>query len=83
MAERPARLLLVSDFNCANFQSALGQDPDGPPLEVAQAPFGTVEPVLMDPAHESLDPLPDTVVVWTRPVKSAAPKVAEKFSVKR
>src|SRR6185295_11929763 len=67
MARAPTRCLIVSDFNVANLQGLLGNDPQSPAVEAAAAPFGQVTELLVDARHECWSREPDAVIVWTQP----------------
>jgi FkbH-like protein len=60
------RCLLVSDFNAAPLAGYLRNDKESPQLEVVEAPYGLVEPVLLG-EHEIWQQQPNCALVWTRP----------------
>lgn len=67
MTPAPRRVLLVSDFNLAQFAGYLNNDESEPGFEAKVSDFGQVIPTLLDAASPAWTPLPDAVVVWTRP----------------
>lgn len=61
------RALTLSDFNVANFEAYLVNDPGEPFIEAVPADFGQAARLLADPSAPVWSPGPDLVTVWTRP----------------
>ena len=59
--------LLLADFNSGNLASCLRNDQTAPLLEVAEAPYDQVVPILADAGHASWAADAQIAVVWTRP----------------
>lgn len=59
--------VLVSDFNLANFATALINDSESPGISPVEAPFGQVLPVLLDSSLQCWKHSPDLAIVWTQP----------------
>lgn len=82
-SERP-KTLIISDFNVGNFAGYLRNDPDSPPVEVIEAPYGQVVPVLVDKGLTCWRDNPDFAVVWTQPeavVESFRPALDRPMSI--
>lgn len=67
MGERPAKCLLLSDFNVSGLRGLLAYDRSPPPVDVTQGPFGQVTELLVDAAHPCWATEPDAALVWTQP----------------
>lgn len=74
--EQTVRVLLISDFNLDTFAAYLTHDPEHPRLEARAAPYGQVQQLLLNSAHECFQPRPDAVVVWTSP-QAVCPALGE------
>ncbi|MEE2873204.1 MAG: HAD-IIIC family phosphatase [Candidatus Latescibacterota bacterium] len=59
--------LLLADFNSGNLAAFLRNDQTAPLLEVAEAPYDQVVPILADAGHASWAADAQIAVVWTRP----------------
>ena len=59
--------LLLADFNSGNLAACLRNDQTAPLLEVAEAPYDQVVPILADAGHASWAADAQIAVVWTRP----------------
>ncbi len=59
--------LLLADFNSGNLAACLRNDQTAPLLEVAEAPYDQVVPILADAGHASWAADKQIAVVWTRP----------------
>lgn len=59
--------LLLADFNSGNLAACLRNDQTAPLLEVAEAPYDQVVPILADAGHVSWAADAQIAVVWTRP----------------
>lgn len=71
MNPRPLRGLLISDFNVQNLAGYLENDPGDPPVQPRVAPYGQVEPVLLDRDHPVWREEHDFALVWTTPAGAA------------
>ncbi|MBN2411419.1 HAD-IIIC family phosphatase [candidate division KSB1 bacterium] len=67
MASDKLRGILLSDFNIQNLAGYLNNNPDEPGVEVKEAPFGQVIPLLVDPNAEIWQKNYDFAVIWTQP----------------
>lgn len=67
MDKRPARCLVISDFNTSNFAGYLENDEQLPLVEVLEAPFGQVIPLLTNFSSPEWSQQPDFAVIWTQP----------------
>ena len=72
MDPRPLRGLLISDFNVQNLAGYLDNDAGEPRVRAHVAPYGQVEPALLDRGHQVWREDHDFAVVWTTP-SGAAP----------
>ena len=59
--------LLVSDFNVKTLGAYLGNADEEPGIDVVEAPYGQVIPVLLDASLECWQAPVECAVVWTRP----------------
>ena len=60
--------LLLADFNCANLAAYLRHDLAAPAVEVVEAPYDQVVPILADGDHPCWgQQQAQHAVVWTRP----------------
>lgn len=60
-------ILLISDFNLSNLAVCLTNSEGASAIEVAEAPFGQVMQVLLQPDLECWKVHRDSAVLWTRP----------------
>ncbi len=67
MAERPARCLILSDFNVGVLRGLLANDAAAPAVEATSGPYGQVTEPLVDAGHPAWAAEPDVALVWTRP----------------
>ena len=68
--------LLLADFNVGNLAAYMRNDREEPVVEIIEAPYDQVVPVLADPTHACWDGLVRYAVVWTRP-ESVSPTFAD------
>ncbi|MFN7138418.1 MAG: HAD-IIIC family phosphatase [Limisphaerales bacterium] len=67
MDKRPLRCLVISDFNTSNFAAYLENDEQSPLVEVLDAPFGQVIPLLTNLEASEWAAQPDFTIIWTQP----------------
>jgi FkbH-like protein len=67
MKRSALRGLLISDFNLGNLSGYLSNDPSQPEIQCEMGPYGLVAEALLDSDLPCWKPVPDFLIVWTRP----------------